>query len=211
MTRGGRLPGLQHAEVLNWGHLRQPTSGDSLPGPTHRVAHRRQIGFRQVGRSSMRFTTLLVPSHKGPPTTRPPAPKPRNAPCARTSKAHYKFPSASRPPAVPRAKGLREKPTDLLGDPGSLHQPRLRRETVTLAQVFQQAREHRSAPTGFFRQPQPKNCRSRRTFADFGFGPLRDLRKRLRAGGGGDLRTNSPSTPTSLRRPALESDPKAGT
>ena len=69
-------------------------------------------------------------------------------------------------------------------------------ETVTLAQVFQQ-RESTGQPYRFF-VTATKALSIATDFADFG-SDLRDLRRRLRAGGA-DSSTSSPSTRTSFRR-----------
>ena len=121
-------------------------------------------------------------------------PRPRNARCARTSKATTS-PSETRPPGGRAPRGLRENKRTYSVVLGVFVNHGYD-ETVTLAQVFQQ-RESTGQPYRFF-VTATKALSIATDFADFG-SDLRDLRKRLRAAGA-EIFDEFPKYATSLRR-----------
>jgi uncharacterized protein YPO0396 len=181
---------LQHAEVLNWGTF-DTNAWRFTPG-TDTALLTGDIGS---GKSTIvdALTTLLVPSHKAAYNKAAGADA-KERTLRSYVEGHYK---SERVEATgrSRAKGLREKRRTysvILG----VFANHGYGETVTLAQVFQQ-RESTGQPYRFF-VTATKELSIATDFADFG-SDLRDLRRRLRAGGA-ELFDEFPKYATSLRR-----------
>jgi uncharacterized protein YPO0396 len=181
---------LQHAEVLNWGtfdtHVWRFTPGTDTALLTGDIGS---------GKSTFvdALTTLLVPSHKAAYNKAAGA-EAKERTLRSYVEGHYK---SERVEATgrSRAKGLRENRRTysvILG----VFTNHGYDETVTLAQVFQQ-RESTGQPYRFF-VTATKELSIATDFADFG-ADLRDLRKRLRAGGA-EIFDEFPKYATSLRR-----------
>jgi uncharacterized protein YPO0396 len=181
---------LQHAEVLNWGtfdtHVWRFTPGTDTALLTGDIGS---------GKSTIvdALTTLLVPSHKAAYNKAAGA-EAKERTLRSYVEGHYK---SERVEATgrSRAKGLRENRRTysvILG----VFTNHGYDETVTLAQVFQQ-RESTGQPYRFF-VTATKELLIATDFADFG-SDLRDLRKRLRAGGA-EIFDEFPKYATSLRR-----------
>lgn len=187
-TRAGYR--LQHTEVLNWGtfdaHVWRFTPGTDTALLTGDIGS---------GKSTIvdALTTLLVPSHKAAYNKAAGA-EAKERTLRSYVEGHYK---SERVEATgrSRAKGLRENRRSysvILG----VFTNHGYDETVTLAQVFQQ-RESTGQPYRFF-VTATKELSIATDFADFG-SELRDLRKRLRAGGA-EVFDEFPKYATSLRR-----------
>jgi uncharacterized protein YPO0396 len=181
---------LQHAEVLNWGTF-DTNAWRFTPG-TDTALLTGDIGS---GKSTIvdALTTLLVPSHKAAYNKAAGA-EAKERTLRSYVEGHYK---SERIEATgrSRAKGLRENRRTysvILGVFANHGYD----ETVTLAQVFQQ-RESTGQPYRFF-VTATKELSIATDFADFG-SDLRDLRRRLRAGGA-ELFDEFPKYATSLRR-----------
>ena len=181
---------LQHAEVLNWGTF-DTNAWRFTPG-TDTALLTGDIGS---GKSTIvdALTTLLVPSHKAAYNKAAGA-EAKERTLRSYVEGHYK---SERIEATgrSRAKGLRENRRTysvILG----VFVNHGYDETVTLAQVFQQ-RESTGQPYRFF-VTATKELSIATDFADFG-SDLRDLRRRLRAGGA-ELFDEFPKYATSLRR-----------
>ncbi|MBX9641859.1 MAG: hypothetical protein K2X97_19700 [Mycobacteriaceae bacterium] len=181
---------LQYAEVLNWGtfdnHVWRFTPGTDTALLTGDIGS---------GKSTIvdALTTLLVPSHKAAYNKAAGADA-RERTLRSYVEGHYKS-ERNEATGKSRAKGLRENRRTysvILG----VFTNHGYDETVTLAQVFQQ-RESTGQPYRFL-VTATKELSIATDFADFG-SDLRDLRKRLRAGGA-DIFDEFPKYATSLRR-----------
>jgi uncharacterized protein YPO0396 len=181
---------LQHAEVLNWGTF-DTNAWRFTPG-TDTALLTGDIGS---GKSTIvdALTTLLVPSHKAAYNKAAGA-EAKERTLRSYVEGHYK---SERVEATgrSRAKGLRENRRTYSVILGVFINHGYD-ETVTLAQVFQQ-RESTGQPYRFF-VTATKELSIATDFADFG-SDLRDLRKRLRAGGV-EIFDEFPKYATSLRR-----------
>jgi len=189
---GARRAGyrLQHSEVLNWGTF--DTQVWRFTPDTQTALLTGDIGS---GKSTIvdALTTLLVPSHKAAYNKAAGA-EAKERTLRSYVEGHYK---SERIEATgrSRAKGLRENRRTysvILGVFANHGYD----ETVTLAQVFQQ-RDSTGQPYRFF-VTATKELSIATDFADFG-SDLRDLRKRLRAGGA-EIFDEFPKYATSLRR-----------
>ncbi|MCV7197919.1 ATP-binding protein [Mycobacterium angelicum] len=181
---------LQHAEVLNWGTF-DGQVWRFTPG-TDTALLTGDIGS---GKSTIvdALTTLLVPSHKAAYNKAAGA-EARERTLRSYVEGHYKS-ERNEATGRSRAKGLRENRRTysvILG----VFTNHGYDETVTLAQVFQQ-RESTGQPYRFF-VTATKELSIATDLADFG-SDLRDLRKRLRAGGA-EIFDEFPKYATSLRR-----------
>ncbi|HOW93296.1 MAG TPA: ATP-binding protein [Mycolicibacterium fallax] len=181
---------LQYVEVHNWGTFDKHVWRFSPGADTALLT-----GDIGSGKSTIvdALTTLLVPSHKAAYNKAAGADA-KERTLRSYVEGHYKS-ERNEATGKSRAKGLRENARSYSVVLGVFVNSGYD-ETVTLAQVFQQ-RETTGQPYRFF-VTAPKALSIATDFADFGT-DLRDLRRRLRAGGA-ELFDEFPKYATSLRR-----------
>ena len=181
---------LQYAEVRNWGTFDELVGGS--PRHRHRAADRRHR-LRQVDhRRCVDHLADAGPQSRLQQGRRGRRPSAR---CAPTSKATTNPNGSQRDHQAFAGQRPAGEPAHLLGD-SRVFVNHGYNETVTLAQVFQQ-RESTGQPYRFY-VTATKALSIATEFADFGT-DLRDLRKRLRAGGA-EIFDEFPKYATSLRR-----------
>lgn len=181
---------LQHLEVLNWGTFDQRVWSMTPGGDTSLLT-----GDIGSGKSTLvdALTTLLMPANRIAYNKAAGADA-KERTLRSYVEGHYKSERVESS-GHSRAIGLREGPKSysvilgVFGNDGF-------DQTVTLAQVFQQ-RERTGQPYRFF-VTATKQLAIADDFADFG-SDLRDLRRRLRAGGA-EIFDEFPKYGTSLRR-----------
>jgi uncharacterized protein YPO0396 len=181
---------LQHSEVLNWGTFDSQVWRFSPGAETALLT-----GDIGSGKSTIvdALTTLLMPSHKAAYNKAAGADA-KERTLRSYVEGHYKS-ERNEATGRSRAKGLRENKRTYSVVLGVFANQGYD-ETITLAQVFQQ-RESTGQPYRFF-VTATKELSIATDFADFG-SDLRDLRRRLRAGGA-ELFDEFPKYATSLRR-----------
>ncbi|QGN34425.1 ATP-binding protein [Microlunatus sp. Gsoil 973] len=181
---------LQHLEMLNWGTFDQRIWSMTLGGNTSLLT-----GDIGSGKSTLvdALTTLLMPANRISYNKAAGADA-KERTLRSYVEGHYKSERVETSGHT-RAIGLREGPKSysvilgVFGNDGF-------DQTITLAQVFQQ-RERTGQPYRFF-VTATKQLTVADDFADFG-SDLRDLRRRLRAGGA-EIFDDFPKYGTSLRR-----------
>ncbi|WP_193044288.1 ATP-binding protein [Mycolicibacterium baixiangningiae] len=181
---------LQYAEVYNWGTF-DDQSWRFTPGTETSLL----TGDIGSGKSTIvdALTTLLVPSHKAAYNKAAGADA-KERTLRSYVEGHYKS-ERNETTGKSRPKGLRENKRTYSVILGVFYNHG-HDETVALAQVFQQ-RESTGQPYRFF-VTAPKELSVATDFADFG-SDLRELRKRLRAGGA-EIFDEFPKYATALRR-----------